>query len=129
MRADLTAVVFDHTAVSAMGSGNRLVSRFISRGSVWPGHRVYVPALCLVAASVGRDQLADHVGMLSSVEVVELGYPSVRLVARLIARGVDWRMAHAVEVGGPGLQWPKGRPVVTTQPQAYAGLGVATIAA
>jgi hypothetical protein len=48
-------------------------------------------------------------------------------VGALIAARVDWRIAHAVNAGRPTIDWPQGRPVVTTQPRRYASLGVRTI--
>jgi hypothetical protein len=121
------AVVFDHTALLALGAGNQLVSRVVTQAHHLPGRYVYAPAMCLAAAAADRPGLADHVGMLPAVEVIELGYAAAAAVGRLISDGMDWRAAHAVDAARPSLDWPAGRPVVTDAPGTYAGLEVKTI--
>jgi hypothetical protein len=121
------AVVFDHTALLALGAGNQLVSRVVTQAHQAPGRYVYAPAMCLAAAVADRPGLADHVGMLPAVEVVDLGYAAAAAVGRLIGAGMDWRAAHAADTARPSLEWPAGRPVVTAAPGTYAGLSVRTI--
>lgn len=120
-------VVFDHTALLALGAGNQLVSQVVSQAHLQHGWYVYAPALCLAAAVAERPSLADHVGMLPAVEVVELGYAGATAVGKLVANGVDWRTAQAIDAARPSLDWPTGRPVVTTTPRAYVGRGIDTI--
>jgi hypothetical protein len=112
-------VVFDHTALLALGAGNQSLSRVVSQAHLQHGWYVYAPAMCLAAAVAERPALADHVGMLPAVEVVELGYAGAATVGRLVASGVDWRAAQAIDAARPTVDWPTGRPVVTTMPQAY----------
>ena len=121
------AVVLDHTALLALGAGSRLVSWVVTKAHQEPGRYVYAPAMCLAAAVADRPALADHVGMLPAVEVIDLGYAAAAEVGRLIGGGLDWRAAHAVDASRPSLEWPAGRPVLTGVPSAYAGLGVRTI--
>jgi hypothetical protein len=121
------AVVFDHTALLALGAGNRMASHVVTEAHREPGRYVYAPALCLIAAVADRPALADHVGMLPAVEVIDLGYAAAAEVGRLIGDGMDWRAAHAVDAARPSLEWPAGRPVITDAPDAYAGFGVRTI--
>jgi hypothetical protein len=45
----------------------------------------------------------------------------------LIAAGVDWLTAHAIDTARPTLEWPTGRPVVTALPGPYDGWGVPII--
>lgn len=123
----MTGYVLDQTALGVLGSGNRLMSRLVVSAHDEPEIRLYVPALCLAAAQADRPGLANHVGSLPAVEVVDLGFVGAATVGRLIAEGVDWKLAHAIEVGRPALDWPDGRPVVTQQPGPYAARGVATI--
>lgn len=127
MTSPRSAVVFDHTALLALGAGNRHLSRIVSPAHRRPGRRVYVPALCLAAATAARPALGEHVGALSVLEVVELGYADAVMVGRAVANGCDWRTAHALALGRPDLEWPGGRPVLTATPQAYADHGVTTI--
>jgi hypothetical protein len=120
--------VLDHSALLALGSGHQRLSRIVREAHNHDDWIVYVPALCLAAAEASRVGLADHVGALPALEVVELGYAAVAAVGRLVADGVDWQFAHAVAVATPTPEWPTGRPVATGVPERYKGRGVATIA-
>lgn len=122
-----TAVVFDHTALLAAGTGNRLVSGLIAAAHRQRHRHVYAPAMCVVAATAVRPALGEHLGMLDAVQVVTLDYPVALSTGALIAAGVDWRAAHAIATARPTLEWPTGLPVVTASPQIYAPWGVPTI--
>jgi hypothetical protein len=125
--APLVSVVFDHTALLTLGAGNRLLSGLIAQAHAQPGRYVYVPALCVVAAAAARPELANHLGVLPAVRIIELDYPAAADVGGFIASGVDWRSAHAIDASRPTADWPMGRPVVTTTPEVYTGWGVKTI--
>lgn len=127
MNAPLVAVVFDHTALLTLGAGNRLVSGLVAQAHAQPGCYVYAPALCLVAAVAARPGLANHIGVLPAVRVIELDYPAAADVGGFIAAGVDWRSAQAIDAGRPTADWPAGRPVLTTTPEIYTGWGVDAI--
>jgi hypothetical protein len=123
----VSGFVLDHTALAALGRGHRLLSQLVDAAHRETDRHLYAPALCLAAAVAERPPLADHVGVLPAVEVVDLGYPSATAVGRLIAAGLDWRAAQAVDAGRPTIDWPAGRPVVTAVPDTYAPWGVAVI--
>jgi hypothetical protein len=120
--------VLDQTALVAMGKGNRIVSGMISGAHEDPEWRVFVPAMCLAAATAERTAIGDHVGLLPALTVVELDYPDACLAGRLIGAGLSWGAAHAAAVGRPTADFPDGRPVVTAVPEEYKDSGVATIA-
>ncbi|MGA4840582.1 hypothetical protein [Streptomyces sp. G45] len=120
MRAGSTAVVYDETALLALGSGNRLASQFIANTEHGPTRHVYVPALCLAAADGMRKGLAEHVGALPAAEIVELDFAGAATVGGLLRDGVEWRIGHAIHLARPTVEWPDGRPVVTTEPDLYA---------
>lgn len=128
MNPPLTGVVFDHTALLALGSGHRWLSGLVVAAHQVNGRHVYVPALCLAAASAIRPELGEHIGALPALEVIELGFAAALTVGRLVGQGVEWHVAHAVGAGRPDAEWPAGRPVLASSPEAYAGLGVAVIA-
>ena len=88
---------------------------------------IYAPALCLAAAVAERPSLADHVGALPAIGVIELGYSSASAVGRLVAAGTDWRAAHAIDAGRPAVDWPTGRPVVTKLPDIYTWHGIPVV--
>ncbi|MGH3646305.1 MAG: hypothetical protein ACRDTM_03880 [Micromonosporaceae bacterium] len=123
----MNGYILDDTAVLALGAGHRGLSRVVVATHEGAGFHAYVPALCLVAAQSERRGIADHVGSLPAIEIVELDLSAVETVGGLIGDGVDWRFAHAVEVARPTFDWPDGRPVLTVKPPAYDGLGVPTI--
>ncbi|MFF3245821.1 hypothetical protein ACFYWY_19245 [Streptomyces sp. NPDC002870] len=117
-----TAVVYDETALLALGSGNRLASQFMSNTEHGPTRHVYVPALSLMAADGMRKGLAEHVGALPAAEIVELDFSGVCAVGALIRDGVEWRLGHAIHLSRPSIDWPDGRPVVTAEPELYADM-------
>lgn len=121
------AVVFDHTALLALGAGSRMLSGMVSQAHARLGRHVFVPALCLAAAVAQRPGLADHIGVLPALQVVDLDYPSAAAVGGFIGAGVDWGGAQAIDAGRPTAEWPAGRPVVTARPGQYAGWGVEII--
>ncbi|WPO72448.1 hypothetical protein [Streptomyces sp. KN37] len=117
-----TAVIYDQTALLALGSGNRLASQFISNTEHGPTRHVYVPALCLAAADGMRKGLAEHVGALPAAEIVELDFAGASALGVLLRDGVEWRLGQAVHLSRPTPDWPDGRPVVTTDPDLYADM-------
>ena len=129
MTSALASVVFDHTALLALGSGSRMLSGLVSQAHARPGRYVFAPAMCLTAATAQRPGLADHVGVLPAMQVVDLDYPGAAAVGSFIAAGMDWRAAQAVATGRPTAEWPDGRPVITTTPNVYSGWGVDVITA
>ena len=121
------AVVFDHTALLALGSGNRMASRLVVAAHGQTGRHVYAPALCLAAAVAERPALADHVGGLPAAEVLDLDCAAACSVGHLISSRTSWQDAHAPDAARPSAEWPTGLPIVTTTPESYRGLGIATI--
>lgn len=120
-------VVLDHTALLALGSGHRLLSALVAEAHAAASRYVYVPAVCLVAAIASRPALADHVGMLPALRVVDLDYPAASAVGGFVAAGVDWRAAHAIDTARPSAEWPTGLPLMTLTPEPYAGWGIAVV--
>lgn len=120
--------VLDHTALAALGTGDRLVSGMVSGVHEESNWHVFVPAMCLAAAVAQRVDIGDHIGLMPALKVVELDYPDACLAGGLVGEGVAWGAAHAVAVGRPTADFPHGRPVVTAVPGEYKDRGVVTIA-
>lgn len=118
------AVVFDHTALLALGAGHRMLSGLVAQAHDDTGRYVYVPAMCLAAAVAFRPALANHVGMLPAMRVIDLDYPAAATVGSFIAASVGWRAAHAIDAARPTAEWPTGRSLLTTTPQPYSGWGI-----
>jgi hypothetical protein len=121
------AVVFDHTALLALGAGSRLASQLVVAAHGQAGRQVYAPALCLVAAVAQRPALADHLGSLPAIEVVDLGYAAASSAGRLVAEGLPWQDSQAIDAARPSAEWPRGLPIVTTQPDLYRGYRIVAI--
>jgi hypothetical protein len=47
----VTPVVFDHTALAVLGRGNPALSKLVDDAAVKAGRVVFVPTLCLAAAT------------------------------------------------------------------------------
>ncbi|WP_344396081.1 hypothetical protein [Actinomadura alba] len=120
-------MILDHTALSALGAGNRGLSRLVAEPHRTTEDYVVVPALCLAAATVERPALADHVGSLPAINVVELDFSGAAAVGHLINDGADWRMAHAVHVARPNVEWPDGCTVFSSSPDQYRQFGIPAI--
>ncbi|MEO3972456.1 hypothetical protein [Streptomyces sp. CAU 1734] len=116
------AVLYDETALLALGAGNSLASQFVANTEHGPTRHVYVPALCLLSADSLRKGLADHVGALPAAEIVELDFSGLSAVGALMRDGVEWHLGHAVHLSRPTIDWPDGRPVVTVRPELYADM-------
>lgn len=127
MSAPLGVVVLDHTALLALGKGSRLLSGLVVAAHAEHGRYVYTPALCLAAAVAQRTGLADHLGALPAVQVIDLDYSAAATVGGFMAAGADWRDAQAIAAGRPTPDWPAGRPILSTAPGTYAGWGVQVI--
>ncbi len=75
--------VLDHTALVALGAGHQRVSALVAAAHREHDRYVFAPALCLAAAIAQQSGLANHLGVLPVVEIVDLDY--------LLDRG---RLAH-----------------------------------
>jgi hypothetical protein len=111
-------VLLDSSALLALGAGNQWLSRLLG-AAAGRDLKVFTTALCLTAAVAERPLLADHIGGLAPIAVLDLTYSSASVSGTLIANGINWRHAQAVADARPSLEWPDGLTIVTTEPQAY----------
>jgi hypothetical protein len=121
------AVIVDHSALIALGTGNQVMSRLVVAAHDEPDLYLYAPAMCVAAAVAHRPQLGDHVGSLLAIQVMDLGFTDAQAAGVLIAEGADWRSAHAIAAAKPSAEWPSGLPVVTAVPDAYISQGLRII--
>ncbi|MFI6009739.1 hypothetical protein ACIBAG_13100 [Streptomyces sp. NPDC051243] len=129
------AVIFDDTAALALGAGNSMASRLVVEAEKDPALRVCIPALSLSAAERERAGVAEHLGALPSVNVEGLDFAAAAVGKRLRTAGVDdegkdepdWSGAPVQNLALPTVEWPRGRPVLTTTPTRYRGTGIRTI--
>ena len=120
----MSTVVLDHTALLAIRRSQH-VARAIATAPATGGH-LLVPAMCLLAAAAQDPPIADHVGALHNVHIVELGLPGARFAAPVLAAGVAWSHVHAGEVARVSPVQPHGLLVMTADPQVYAPFNIET---
>lgn len=108
MNGSPVAVVLDDTALLALGAGNPWLSGLVVSAGGNAGAYVCAPALCLSAAVAERPPLADHIGGLPSITVLDLTYAGASQTGTLIADGTSWRQAHAVVAARPSPEWRPG---------------------
>ncbi|RFU85956.1 hypothetical protein DY218_14770 [Streptomyces triticagri] len=127
------AIVLDDTAALALGGGNRMVSRFVVEAEKDPTLHVYIPVMCLAVAERERAGVAEHVGSLPSVDITEMGFDAAAAMGKRVrieagrAGADDWGGAHALHLGLPSVEWPRGRPILTREPGRYRGTGVRAV--
>jgi len=126
MRPPPPVPLLDHTALLLLGRGHRDLSALVANATAADG-RIDVPVLCLVAAEAQRNGMADHVGALPVFHPVEVPLGDARALGRLVGHGVDWPVAQAALCARPSLEWPAGRPVLTSAPETYDGFGVRVV--
>ncbi|MEU2624727.1 hypothetical protein ABZ642_42585 [Streptomyces sp. NPDC007157] len=101
---------------------NSPASHFVANTEHGPTRHVYVPALCPAAAHGMRKGIAEHIGALPAVEIVELDFAGASSVGALLRDGVERRLGHAVHLSRPTVDWPDGRHVVTVDPDLHADM-------
>jgi len=132
------AVIFDDTAALALGAGNSMASRLVVEAEKDPALRVYIPALSLAAAERERAGVAEHLGALPSVNIEALDFAAATAVGKRLRTAAgdlddvdkserDWSGAHVLHLALPTVEWPRGRPVLTSTPTRYRGTGIRTI--
>ncbi|MGP4000854.1 hypothetical protein [Streptomyces sp. 8N706] len=118
--------LLDHTALLALGAGHRQLSGLIVRTA--QGRSIgQVPALSLAAAEAERRGLGEQVASLPGLEVEPVDLMAALDAGALIGSGVDWRITHAVHLARPSAEWPRGRFVLSLQPELYERTGVEPI--
>jgi len=116
--------LLDASALLALGAGNQFLSGLVSRTHPQSNRFLYVPAMCLAAATAQRPALAAHIGGLEAIEVLNLGYDDASAAGAEIAEGADWQVAHALVAAGPSAEWPQGLPVLTVETGPYKARGI-----
>jgi hypothetical protein len=110
-------VVFDDSALVAVGEGNVALSRLIHRAHAQPGWFVYTAACALVQADRDRPGTAAHVAALPRVTLVDLDLAAVLTVLD----DHDWSLPHTRFAAAPSADRPGGAYVVTTDPGVWQG--------
>lgn len=115
----MNPLVFDASAMLALGAGNQFVSRLVHRAGTDADLRLAAPALSLLDAERERAGMAEHVGMLDVLDIAELGFDAVAWCGPYLRAGVAAGVAHAAYLAQPSLEWIGGRPVITREPGDY----------
>jgi hypothetical protein len=120
-----TAVVFDHTALAALGTGHSFLAHLVEAAHRDTRRQVLIPVLALARAEQDRPGSTEHFGALPALSFVDLDFPTAGAVgANAAAAGHAWEVTHAAHVARPAPHWPDGLTLFTTAPELYAGLGI-----
>lgn len=116
-------LVLDTPTLLAL-SGNRQVSALIHRAHFETETRVWVPALSVLEADRERLGIAEHVGQLEVLHMVDVDCPAVLAVAELHRDGVPAGIAAAIHAARHLPEWVADALVATVDVKAYKGRGV-----
>ncbi|GAA2054932.1 hypothetical protein N0X72_21755 [Streptomyces carpaticus] len=114
-------IIFDHSALLAVGRGHRQLSGFVVVALENPLFTLSVPALCMAEAVRLRADISTHLAHLPGVEVASLDRISADTMGRLAAAlpAPGWPALHAVVAS-----LTSGWEIATTEPGDYKGFGV-----
>jgi hypothetical protein len=119
-----TRVVWDASALLALGGGNRAASSLLVSADLDPGLHLFVPALALLEADQERPGLAEHVGALDQLRTLDLDFTATLAVSGLARTGLSLGTAHALHACRPSPEWPDGILLSTARPKLYQGLPI-----
>lgn len=105
-------------------SGNRQVSALIHRANFEPEVRLSVPVLAVLQADLEHPGIAEHVGQLDVLHMLDLDYPATVTVAQLHRNGTPVGVAVAAHAARTLPQWDTDALVATVNPAAYTNLDV-----
>lgn len=116
-------LVLDTPTLLAL-AGNRQVSALIHRAHFETETRLWAPALSVLEADRERLGIAEHVGQLEVLHIVDLDYPAVLAVAAMQRDGVPPGIGAAIHAARHVPEWGAGALVATVDAKAYKGRGV-----
>lgn len=108
-----TAVILDHTALSLLAGGNRLLAQLVHAQPHHHQRRIFAPTQAIYTATIQHSGLADHLDRLGVIEPVEFGLDATLAVGKRIHAGATPAVVHVVHAAQPSAAWPTGRPVIT----------------
>ncbi|MBQ0985059.1 hypothetical protein KBZ10_11125 [Streptomyces sp. F63] len=118
-------IIFDHHALTAAGSGNRLLSAYIVRAHSRPDYTIAAPAMCVAEAVRHRAGVSPHLAQFPGVDVHTLDRITADACGRLAQAlwpADGWPAVHAAM-----LATTTGWEIATTRPGTYKGFGVAVM--
>ncbi|MFE1954925.1 hypothetical protein ACFW9D_31160 [Streptomyces sp. NPDC059524] len=116
-------LVLDAPTLLAL-SGNRQVSALVHRAHFESETRLWAPVLSILEADREHPGMAEHVGQLEVIHTVDLDYPAVLAVTRLLRDGVPPGVGAAIHAARHLPEWGADALVATVDPKAYQGHGV-----
>lgn len=112
-------LVLDTPALLAF-SGNRQVSAQIHRAHVEANARPWAPVHSVVEADREHPRIAEQVGQLDVIHMLDLDHPAALAVAHLLRDGVPAGVAAAIHAARHLPEWGAAALVATVEPKAYA---------
>lgn len=116
-------LVLDAPTLLAL-AGNRQVSALIHRAHFETETRLWVPALSALEADREYRGMAEHVGQLEVLHILDLDYPAVLATADLFHEGVPVGIGAAIHAARHLPEWGADALIATVEPKGYAGHGV-----
>ncbi|MFD9163980.1 hypothetical protein ACFVZ8_18650 [Streptomyces sp. NPDC059558] len=116
-------LVLDTPSLLAL-SGNRQVSALIHHTHLDAETRLWVPVLSVLEADVVLAGIAEHLGQLDVIHMLDLDHPAVLAVAQMCRDGVPAGVAAAVHAARHLPEWGSQALVATVEPKSYEGQGV-----
>ena len=113
-------VVFDDTAMVAVGRGSQIASRLIHRAHAEEGLILYATTCAMVEAERALPGTAEHVASLAGFNILDLDLSA----ALAVAREQTWATAHTRYAAAPTLDRPDGAIVATADPERWTGQAV-----
>lgn len=115
------AAILDHTALAKLAIGNRLLAQLIYAQPNHRERRIFAPTQALYTAAVQHTGLQRHIERLGPIiTTCDFGLAAALTVGEKVPTNVTPAVAHVVHEALPSMEWPTGRPVITTVPQMYA---------
>jgi hypothetical protein len=123
-RADLNsaspaAVILDHTALAKFATGHRQLAQLVYAQPNHHERRIYAPTQAIYTATVQHAALADHLDKIGVIHASQFDLAAALTVGKKVPTNATPAVAHVVHEAKPSMEWPNGRPVITTVPQMY----------
>lgn len=120
-----TGVILDHTALAKLATGSRALARLLYTRPSHKPRRVFAPAMATYTAEIQHTGVKEHIDRLDTViQSCAFSLDTVLAVGRKVPANSTPAVLHVVHEAQPTMQWPMGRPVITTVPQMYQPFGL-----
>jgi hypothetical protein len=114
-----TGVILDHTALSLLANGRRLLAQLVYTQPSHHQRRLFAPTQVVYTATVQHNGLARHLDRLGVITPCTFDLDAALTVGEKVPTNATPAVAHVVHEARPNMEWPTGRPVLTVVPPMY----------